>query len=387
MVLTLVLIIAAAMLLPSHPYLDFQVLYHADLGLLRGISVYDHAGQVDMIAGMANVRPDQVFVLPFPYPPWYALSTLWLAMLGISLAARVWFALSLGMLVLSVWMLTAGERPPRRMLFFLGALLWLPVLGSLFVGQYGFPTLLGAALMIHALRRGKTALAALAAVLLTFKPHLGGLVLILAMLDLVQRRNRFGRNALAAILAAGAVLFIVGFLASPGWPVAYARSLSAFQAVDGVSRCTQCVSLPVMLARLAGGGLGLAAWISLVLAVACAGWLIWRWRGVCAEPGSLVAAGILVTLIVSPYLVNYDYMLLVIPFIVLARGPRAILERFGLALAYILPLVSLTMWRAAGNASLIVSAMILFAIAARQLSRGGTDAAAGPQLDYSEAPS
>ncbi|MGE5073918.1 MAG: hypothetical protein ACM3MF_10865, partial [Anaerolineae bacterium] len=30
-------------------YLDFQVLYHANLGLLRGIGLYDHAGQAAMI--------------------------------------------------------------------------------------------------------------------------------------------------------------------------------------------------------------------------------------------------------------------------------------------------------------------------------------------------
>lgn len=66
--------------LPLPPYLDFQVLYHADLGLLQGIPLYDRAGQAEMIANLAGVTPDHVFVLPFPYPPWYALSTIFLAL-------------------------------------------------------------------------------------------------------------------------------------------------------------------------------------------------------------------------------------------------------------------------------------------------------------------
>ena len=64
---------------------------------------------------------------------------------------------------------------------FLGAIFWMPVLGSLFVGQYGFPVLLGAALMIYALGHEKPVLVALAAALLTFKPHLGLAILLLAV--------------------------------------------------------------------------------------------------------------------------------------------------------------------------------------------------------------
>ena len=55
---SILFLVAVALLpLPLPPYLDFQVIYHADLGLLRGISIYDHAGQVNMIAGLAKMRP------------------------------------------------------------------------------------------------------------------------------------------------------------------------------------------------------------------------------------------------------------------------------------------------------------------------------------------
>ena len=134
----LVLLLAVAWLpLPLQPYQDFQIIYHADLGLLRGISIYDHAGQVRMIAELAGVAPDQVIVMPFPYPPWYALSTAWLALLRIDVAARLWFGLNLIMLLLSAWFLTDGLPAGKRAALFCCGSLFLPVLGTLFVGQYG----------------------------------------------------------------------------------------------------------------------------------------------------------------------------------------------------------------------------------------------------------
>ncbi|MFH1183545.1 MAG: glycosyltransferase family 87 protein [Chloroflexota bacterium] len=366
--LALIVVLAAAALLPVRPYLDFQVIYHADLGLLRGISLYDHAGQVGMLAELAGVPTGQVFVLPFPYPPWYALSTLWLARLSIDLAARAWFGLNLLLFFLSMWLLTEALPAAKRAVLLAAGLLWLPVLGSLFVGQYGFPVLLGAALMIHALRRENALLVACAAALLTFKPHLGGPVVVLAFIKLAQRRDRVGRDALLATLSAGVILFGLGFLASPNWPVNYVRSLTAFGSLGGVSQCTQCVSLSTALVRLAGGGLQEAVGIAAVIAGLCCAWLVLRWRQVASTPGGLAAVCILIIMLVSPYLQNYDYLLLLVPFIELALGTRSALEWIGVALAYALPFVGLGLLGTAGNGSLILSACILSALVARSVT-------------------
>ena len=233
------------------PYLDFQVLYHADLGLLNGVALYDHAGQVNMIAQFAHVLPEQVFVLPFPYPPWYALSTLWLAWLPIERAARVWFGLSLIFIFISVWLMTDGWPAVKRLISFLFAILFLPVLGSLFVGQYGFPVLLGAALLTYALRHEKIILTAFAAALLTFKPHLGALIIIIAFVYLLRRKDSFSRRALLTVVVTGIFLFALGFLASPFWPLGYFHSLTGFK---DVSQCHQCNSASMALAGLLGGG-------------------------------------------------------------------------------------------------------------------------------------
>ena len=356
-----------AALVPLRPYMDFQVLFHANMGLRLGIPLYDQPGQVEMIARFAGVPAGQVYVLPFPYPPWYALSTVWLATLPVDMAARVWFWLNLLMLAASVVMLTHRQSHVRRALVFLGAIFWLPTLGSLFVGQYGFPVLLGAALMVHGFRRERSLWIAAAAALLTFKPHLGLLIILLAMVQLLRRRDRFSRNTWLCLLAAAAILFGLGFLASPAWPIEYARSLTAFGGIHGVPECTQCVSLPVLLARLLGGGLVIAAWLALTLAALTGGWLAWRWKSLLAENAAIVPIGALVTLLVSPYLLNYDYLLLLVPLIMLAGGEHSPSEWIALGLAYILPAAALALLGPSGSAAPILSTLIVLVITIRQL--------------------
>jgi alpha-1,2-mannosyltransferase len=365
--LALVLVVAVAASVPLQPYQDFQVLFHANMGLLRGITLYDQPGQVRMIAQFAQVPAGQVYVLPFPYPPWYALSTIWVALLPVDMAARVWFGLNMLMLVGSIGILTRGQPAVRRALMFLGGIFWIPTLGSLLVGQYGFPVLLGAALMVYALWAEKPILVALAAILLTFKPHLGLAILLVVAARLLSRRDRFSRAATRGLLIAGAMLLALGFLASPRWPMEYAGALIGFQGVHGVPECTQCVSLPALLARLLGDGLLAAKWIGLALAALSCGLLAWRWKTVEATASGIVSIGVLATLLVSPYVLNYDYLLLLPPLITLAGGAPATREWIALGIAYALPTAALALWGPAGNLALIASTFIVLILTLRRL--------------------
>jgi hypothetical protein len=357
----LFLILLAVLALPIPAYLDFQVLYQTNRALLQGISPYDHAGQVQMIAQLANVSPEQVYILPFPYPPWYALSTLWLAWLPIEIGARVWLGINIVLLLASVWLMTDGWSPRRRMISFVFAILFLPVLGSLFVGQYGFPVLLGAALMIYALRHEKPVLTAVAGALLTFKPHIGGLILLVALVYLLYRRDAFGRRAFIYILAAGILLFGVGFLADRGWPLNYVRSLLAFQKDSGVSTCGLCASLPALIAsRLRGdAGLGPALLIGLfIFVVLSILWILTR-RVTIQNPERWIATSILIVLLGSPYLLNYDFLLLLVPLSLLAAQARRGIDWLLPAGAYLLPFVALGVLGRAGNFIYPLSAIIL----------------------------
>lgn len=372
------LVIIALLPLPIPPYLDFQVIYHADLGLLRGISIYDRAGQINMIAQLANVSPEQVYVLPFPYPPWYALVTLPLALLPIQIAARIWFGLNFIMLFLSVWLMTDEWPPVKRLSSFLFAFIFVPVLGSLFIGQYGFPVLIGAALFAYALRNQKTPLTALAAALLTFKPHLGALILLMGLVYLFLRRDEFSRRALTAILITGLLLFAVGFLASPLWPLDYFRSLTGFK---DVSRCNQCNSLPMELAGLINGGFGQAVWFAIALLVLLGLWFIFQWKALSKDLHRLISLAVMITLLISPYLQNYDYILLLVPLFALAANAHRF-DWLWLAFAYIIPFVGLGLFGVAGDVSLVISALFSFIVLARAIRQldGSPNAAYNPTI-------
>ena len=142
------------------------------------------------------------------------LVTLFLAWPPVEIAARLWFGLNLSMLLASAWLLTDNWKPTPRLASFLIAIIFIPVIGSLYVGQFIFPVLLGASLMTFALRRENVPLTALAAALLTFKPHLGGPLAAAALIYLFLRRDDFSRRAIRAILVTAVSLFAVGFLGS-----------------------------------------------------------------------------------------------------------------------------------------------------------------------------
>jgi len=193
LLILLLLAIAIYLPIPLDPFLDFQVLYRADQGILRGVALYDQTAQAEMIADDLGVSVDRVFVLPFPYPPWFALATLPLALLPVEVAVRAWFLLNIAMLLASVWLITDGWTSRRRLYSFIAAPLFFPIFGALIVGQYVFPTILGMAMLVYALRKQNVSLIALGMALVTFKPHVGMFVALAAAAHLLFRRDEFGR--------------------------------------------------------------------------------------------------------------------------------------------------------------------------------------------------
>ena len=163
-------------------------------------------------------------------------------------------------------------------------------------------------------------------------------------------------------------MFALGFMASPAWPAAYLRSLTGFESIPGVQRCDQCASFPVTLANVVGGGFGPAVIAAALLLAVLVTWLVKKWGRLTGEPALLIGVGVLMTLLVSPYLLNYDYVLLLVPFMVLAPEARGS-DRVWLALAYVAPAVALSLSGTAGNMSLIIYALVLAALMARVVSR------------------
>ncbi|MDQ3004552.1 MAG: DUF2029 domain-containing protein [Chloroflexota bacterium] len=343
--------------LPVHS--DFSAIYNTDLALVNGIPIYDLAAVEAIAVKVSGIPADKFFLARFPYPPWYALSTFYLGLLPAKAAGTLWFELNLIMLFLSVWLLTDGWTPRWRLIAFPLALFFLPVLGALSVGQYDFPVLLGASLLIYSLRKENVGLTTLGTVLLTFKPHIGALILLSVLIYLFAGRGGFGRRAVRFILLAGIFLFMIGFVADPAWPVSYPKMLLNYQAEGNVTACSECASLPVWLSRwFLDGSLAKAALIAGGLLIALAV-LFFVKRNVWLQSSELlITCTVLITLLVSPYLYNYDFILLLVPFVVLIKDGN-VLQKIIVLICYLVPTFAIAFLGRAGNISLIAVTIVI----------------------------
>jgi len=368
LLISLVLIIAAGILLavalyvpnslPAHS--DFSAIYNTDLALVNRIPIYDLEAVEAIAVKASGLPPEKFFLARFPYPPWYALSTFYLGLLPAKAAATLWFELNLIMLFLSIWFLTDGWPGRLRLIAFPLALFFLPVLGALSIGQYSFPVLLGTSMLIYSLRKENVALTTLGAILLTFKPHIGALILLAALIDLIVKRKDFERRALRSILIAGGFLFVIGFVADPAWPIAYPKMLLNYQGEGNVSSCSECASLPVWLSRwFLDGSLAKA----IIIAGALLAILIMLFSVIRSEllksPAFLLTSALLTTLLVSPYLYNYDFLLLLIPFTVLINTKSNFFQKIVVIIYYLIPTFAIAFYGRDGNISLLFVTILI----------------------------
>jgi len=344
--------------LPIHS--DFSAIYNTDRALVNRVPIYDLEAVEVVAVKESGVPPEKFFLARFPYPPWYSLSTFYLGLLPASAAATLWFELNLIMLFLSVWFLTDGWPGRLRLIAFPLALFFLPVLGALSVGQYDFPVLLGTSLLVYSLRKENVPLTTLGAVLQTFKPHMGALILLSVLILLIVRGDNFGRRAIRSILIAGIILFIVGFVADPAWIISYPRMLLNYQNEGNVTACSECTSLPVWLSRwFFDGSLVMAAMIAAVLLILLAGGFFFIRNALLKSPALWLTFALLITLLVSPYLYNYDFILLLIPFAILLNAGNSISDKVIAGLCYLVPTFAIALFGRNGNISLILATIVI----------------------------
>lgn len=368
LLIILIAIIAASMMLVVALYVpnslpvhsDFSAIYNTDLALVNRVPIYDLPAVEAVAVKASGLPPDKFFLARFPYPPWYALSTFYLGLLPAKAAGTLWFEINLLMLFFSIWFLTDGWHPRLRLIAFPLALFFLPVLGALSVGQYSFPVLLGTSLLIYSLRKENVALTTLGVVLLTFKPHIGALVLLSALIYLILNRSSFGRRAIRSVLIVGGILFIAGFVADPAWPINYPKMLLNYQGEGNVSSCSECASLPVWLSRwFFDGSLPQAAIIAVVLLIVLV-LLFYLFRSdLPNSPEPFLNVALLITLLVSPYLYNYDFILLVIPFTFLISTVGGFIQKFIVIICYLLPTFVIAFYGRDGNISLLFATIVI----------------------------
>jgi len=341
---------------------DFVVMYNYDRGLLAGIPIYDHEAQLEFALSNLSTETGLSYSAPFPYPPWYALVTLPLGLIPVQLSARIWFAVNLVLLFTALWLLTSGWLIKKKFIFFILSLLFLPVLEILVIGQFDFPVLLGAALIIYSVNREKPLVTAIALALLTFKPHLGVLLILAVVIYLLCLKNAFGRSALKFSILIGIFLFAIGFLADPMWPKNYLNTLFSFNQISEVASCDICVSFPVILARLLKGysSSDLAFLLGFLIFVFLTLGCILTQKQQLRSIDYLVSLFAMITIFSSPYLFLYDYVLLLVPILLVGRSYLNIKDWIFVITIIIIPMIGFILWRREGNFAIYLSTLILF---------------------------
>jgi alpha-1,2-mannosyltransferase len=346
---------------------DYASFWTASQLALAGhpLQVYDIAAHH---AAQTRLFGRDVGYAAFFYPPIYLLICLPLALLPYFASLAVW----LGVTGLAYWRVVRawlGERFGALAIFAFPA-----VLVNIGHGQNGFLTTAlfgGGALMLDR----RPLVAGVLFGCMVYKPQLG-LVIPLALIAAGRWKTIAAAVATVVVLAGlSAALFGLdawrGFLAvSPVAKAAleqdlvgYAKMQSTFAAV-----------------RLLHGGPGLAYALQIVVALAaCAGLVLLQrraFRGGAEGPAMVTAA-----LLVSPFLLDYDLLLLAIPLAWMAReglrtGFRS-WEKLVMVLAFVLPLMSRSV---ASTVGLPLAPLVIGALLVLVLRRGLEPAAAATKL-------
>jgi hypothetical protein len=344
---------------------DFGAVYNAGVAFVHRVPIYDIPAVTAVAAKNAGVPTEKFFLAPFPYPPWYSVSTFYLGWLPIQSAATLWFELNLVMVFFSVWFLTDGWSARLRLIAFPLGLFFLPIIGAISIGQNVFPVLLGGAMLVYALRKENIALTTLGSVLITYKPHIGALMALAVLIYLIARRDNFGRGTLRVLLITVVILFITGLIADTLWYIRYPKMLLGITSVNygagsEATLCVKCASLPVWASRwFLDGSLTTAAIVAFVVLIVLAIVFFLVRSSLLRQPVLFLNVGLIITLLVSPYLFNYDFIVLLIPFALLVSGKSGLVEKLIVILCYLAPTIAILLYDRAGNISLLIVTLIL----------------------------
>lgn len=259
----------------------------------------------------------------FVSPPWFALALAPLTLLPFEVAAWLWLGLSLAAIAGAAWVALglAGFRPsPRRaMLATLLLAWWPPGEAGLLLGQNSSLVLALAVAAVLALCEGRLVLAATVLALAMIKPQLVGL-LALGM-GVEAWRTGHGRRFALGFGATLGLLLAMSLAARRAWVPALLAGLP-----ESWNYWGSTVTVNTWLAAALGVDAPLRSWLAvppLAAGAALTGWLWWRRVG---TPAWRSAATLALTFLATPYAYPHDYILLLLPALVL--GAR-LAERLG----------------------------------------------------------
>jgi len=295
-----------------------------------------------------------------------------LSLLPLPVAGAIWTTVCEVSLVVSIPLLLGATRSNQsatvRVVMLLGALAFRPFIASLVNGQMVpvlLPILAGSAYLYS---RGQSFWSGVLMSLLITKPNLFPLFFIALGLLLLVRKDWSGLGGLAA---GGGALLVTSWIISPGWLFRWLRV--------GVDKTTRVFGTPTLWGlsyELVGGTLwtpvaaGVAILLSLLTLV-----LVFRWR---KEWLSALGLALCASLLVTPYMLAYDQILLLLPAVTAAvygQNRRPSKLAIWLGIIVILPWVLFLLAIAHGfdQWSALVTIVTVIYLFVSTRSRGATD--------------
>lgn len=284
--------------------LDFYVFWLAPrIGLAHGWAQMYNPGRFlpELAAQTGNW-------LPYLNPPVFAWLLLPLSLLPYELALIVWNALVLACLFIT-WRLVAPGTPSQRLGLLLAALALYPVVLGLALGQVTMLVLVGVALCFWLLRRDRPFRAGLVLALIAIKPQAAFLVPV-------------------ALLAAGRYRLCLGF-ATAAVPIAALSLLAVGH--EGIDYWLASVAVNV---NHPGYKFNSVAWVlgpgvpAVAVGLAAIGATLYAsWKAPFKEPEIPIAAGLVGSLLVTPYVTVHDLTALVLAaWLVLRVNPPRVVK-------------------------------------------------------------
>lgn len=279
--------------------------------------------------GISGVSTDpQSFALigslPYPGPPWSFPPLVFLGLFTPERAAALWFILSVICLALSVTLVTAGLTNGVRVGIVISALVSAPVQGHLIVGQMTILALLGAALLAAGQRGAASRFMGVGVALLAFRPHLGLPVVLVCGLFLLRREPKdffvAATYATAILLSSGIIAFVI----DPKCLTAYSELMVGLNSLPSNKVCDTCSSLPVLLtdrSPYAPNSVWTQRFMVGGFVVLALGYPLIRWG---RSLPIVVSGAVCVSLLSAAYNRNYDFVLLVVPLVIIARQAWAL---------------------------------------------------------------
>lgn len=314
---------------------DFMNVWAAGKLALAGDpgAAYDYAKHYAVQAqALPYAEGQEATYFGWHYPPFFMLVAALLALLPYGAALAGWMALTLPPYLAAM----KAMIPHRRWLLF--ALAFPAVFVNLGHGQNGFLSagLLGLGLL--ALER-RPVLAGLFFGLLTYKPQMG---FLLPLVLIVDRQWIAFLTAAATAIAMSLLSYLM--LGADAWHAFFGSfELTRTYILEQGATGWEKLQSPFAAMRMLGASIQTAYAVHGAVSLGVAAVVLWIWRSPVGIPlkGAALATG---TLLVTPYVLDYDLMLLALPLAWLTveglRSQFLNYEKLTLFIVWFLPLIS-----------------------------------------------